>query len=279
MSESTAGDVEPADIEAVAMALAAALAGVEDVDDAERFDRRLADSEWTARRTIDHLADALTLYSVYVASRATGRLQPLRDGRPTASLDELLGDVRHAAAILRRLLDAMDPTERAFHPAGPADRSGWAAMACDELIVHGVEIATAVGAPFTPDEEVVERVLRRLFPWAPHTGTAIERLLWANGRRRPRRQSAARPVVVLVVAAVARVGWSAASPIRPARLVRGADAMSNLPTSSSRPRVEAFCERFGLHVPILLAPMAGAARRRCRSPLRTRAASARAARC
>ena len=34
--------------------------------------------------------------------------------------------------------------------------------------------------------------------------------------------------------------------------------MSNLPTSSSRPRVEAFCERFGLRLPILLAPMAGA---------------------
>ena len=187
MSESTAGEVEPADIEAVAIVLAAALAGVEDLDDGERFDRGLADSEWTTRRTIDHLADALTLYSVYVASRATGRLQPLRDGRPTATIDELLGDVRHAAAILRRLLDAMGSTERAFHPAGPADRSGWAAMACDELIVHGVEIATAVGAPFTPDEEVVERALRRLFPWAPDTGTAIERLLWANGRSRPRR--------------------------------------------------------------------------------------------
>jgi hypothetical protein len=94
----------------------------------------------------------------------------------------LLDDVDDAAVLLARVLDGMRPAERAFHPAGSADRSGWAAMACDELLVHGLDISGAVDAPFTPDDIVVDAVLGRLFPWAPAIGSPVERLRWCNGR-------------------------------------------------------------------------------------------------
>jgi quinol monooxygenase YgiN len=174
-------DVAPDAVERVAAELVAALGEVLAGDD-DRFDRPVPGSAWHARRTVDHLADALTLYARYVATRATGPLSPLRDGRPAATVAELLADVADAATLLRRLLGSMGPGERAFHPAGAADRSGWAAMACDELLVHGLEVAGAVGAAFDPADADVEAVVARLFPWAPPQGSARERLAWCNGR-------------------------------------------------------------------------------------------------
>lgn len=72
-------------------------------------------------------------------------------------------------------------------------------MACDELLVHGIDIARTLGLDFEPDVEIVDRVVRRLFPWAPETGTPLERLMWANGRNELGEHSPARPSLVLVV--------------------------------------------------------------------------------
>jgi quinol monooxygenase YgiN len=171
-------DVVPDEVERLAAQLGAALGDIA----ADAFSRPVAGSPWDARRAVDHLADALTLYARYVATRASGPLAPLRDGRPGAPVAELLADVVDAATVLARLLEGMAPGERAFHPAGPADRAGWAAMACDELLVHGLEVAEAVGATFEPADAIVEAVVARLFPWAPASGGALERLRWCNGR-------------------------------------------------------------------------------------------------
>lgn len=171
-------DLDPGVIQAVVASLSDSLEGAEAM-----FEEALAGSDWTARRTLDHIADALVLYAAYIATRATERLPPLRDGRAAATGSDLMVDISSAAAILRRLLDAMGPDERVFHPAGFADQSGWVAMACDEILVHGLDIAAAIEVPFDPDPAVVDRVVERLFPWTPNLGTPVERLLWANGRR------------------------------------------------------------------------------------------------
>ncbi len=165
---------------AAADVVVSALAGV----GPEQVANRLPDSAWTARRTVDHIADALVLYGRYVATRATSRLEALRDGRPEASFAALCRDVSDAAALLARLVDGMDAGEVAYHPAGAADASGWAAMACDEIIVHGHDACAAVGVDLAIPGELVEVVLARLFPWAPpaSAGAPMERLLWCNGR-------------------------------------------------------------------------------------------------
>lgn len=57
-------------------------------------------------------------------------------------------------------------------------------MACDELLVHGDDAARGLELPFTPDGNLAQRVLLRLFPW--HTDDGDDdpwpTLLWANGR-------------------------------------------------------------------------------------------------
>jgi hypothetical protein len=55
-------------------------------------------------------------------------------------------------------------------------------MGMDELLVHTADIATGLGAAFTPDEEPVRLVLDRLFPWWPRGEEPWPALLWANGR-------------------------------------------------------------------------------------------------
>lgn len=169
-----------AHVVAAASAVVSSLAGV----GPEQASNRLPASTWTVRRTVDHIADALVLYGRYVATRATVRLDPLRDGRPEASFAALCGDVRDAASLLARLVDGMDADEVAYHPAGAADASGWAAMACDEIIVHGHDVCEAAGVELSVGADLVEVVLTRLFPWAPPPSTAapMERLLWCNGR-------------------------------------------------------------------------------------------------
>ena len=65
--------------------------------------------------------------------------------------------------------------------AGQADASGFAAMACDELLVHSNDAARGLGVPFVPPDGLVRATLARLFPWAPGTDP-WPAPLWCNGR-------------------------------------------------------------------------------------------------
>jgi hypothetical protein len=95
----------------------------------------------------------------------------------------LIAALRSSAVILTRLLEGFGDDERAFHPSGMADRSGWIGMACTEILVH-TEDATGAAAtsasmfPVALAGAVVDRVL----PWAPRDGNGRERLMWATGR-------------------------------------------------------------------------------------------------
>ncbi len=50
------------------------------------------------------------------------------------------------------------------------------------MLVHCWDAARGLGVEFVPPTDLAERVLRRLFPWAPRHEPAWEALLWANGR-------------------------------------------------------------------------------------------------
>jgi hypothetical protein len=138
---------------------------------------------WSPRRTLDHIVDALLLYCGYVATRASGRMRPLRDGDPEATPEELVEALRSASSILTVLLDAMPDGDRAFHRSGRADRTGWIGMACTELLVHGYDIAVATGTVVPPpDDRMAHAVVDRVLPWAPPDASGWARLLWATGR-------------------------------------------------------------------------------------------------
>jgi hypothetical protein len=143
---------------------------------------RAGDLEWDCRRTLDHIVDALCIYIAYVASRATGRLDPPRNGNPDAPLGSLLGLVEAAATVLADLTRAAPAGTRAFHPAGLADVSGWIGMGCEEILLHTDDIAQGLGLPFRPPHDLAARVLARLFPWGPGDGDPWASLRWAAGR-------------------------------------------------------------------------------------------------
>jgi hypothetical protein len=86
------------------------------------------------------------------------------------------------ARILADVAAAAPAEARAFHQAGMADRSGFLAMACDELLIHTDDILRSSGRSFDPPPDLVARVLARLFPWAPTGINPWIALRWANGR-------------------------------------------------------------------------------------------------
>jgi hypothetical protein len=81
---------------------------------------------------------------------------------------------------------AAGPDDRAWHSFGIGDRTGFAAMGTDEMLVHGADIALGLGLAFSPPLALCLPVVRRLFPWAPpvEVREAWPALLWANGRAR-----------------------------------------------------------------------------------------------
>jgi hypothetical protein len=86
---------------------------------------------------------------------------------PTKAKTDLIRTVGAFATVLARVVDASPPGARGWHSMGQADASGFAAMACDELLVHTDDAARGLGVPFTPPHRLVRATLARLFPWAP----------------------------------------------------------------------------------------------------------------
>ena len=140
------------------------------------------DLEWDCRRTLDHVADALFFYAALLATRATERVPPPRNGDPSASPAQLLATVEAAAAILADVIRAAPSGTRAFHPAGMADATGWLGMACEEILLHTDDIAQGLEIPFRPPDDRCLRIAARIFPWAPAGGDSWAALRWAAGR-------------------------------------------------------------------------------------------------
>ncbi len=150
-------------------------------DGSPLWDRPAAPTTWTAARALGHVADALVFYAGQVARRADRRLPPLRDGRD-APPGEQLADVVTAAHLLAGQLRDLG-TGRAWHPSGAADASGWAGMAVTEVLVHGTDVARALGVPLPLPPEVCARTVARVLPWAATADAPpADRLLAVTGR-------------------------------------------------------------------------------------------------
>jgi uncharacterized protein (TIGR03083 family) len=94
----------------------------------------------------------------------------------------LVDALRSGGALLAAAVSAAEPDQRGWHPFGIADRSGFAAMGCDEALVHGADLAAGLGVTFVPPTAVCEHVVSRIFPWAPAGAEPWAALQWANGR-------------------------------------------------------------------------------------------------
>lgn len=171
-------DLTPVDLLAAAAVCRGALSPALGHD----WEVRARDMDWTCRRTLDHVADVLVLYAAHLATRATARRPPLRNGDPNAAPAALLLSVESGAATLAEVIRAAPPGTRAFHPAGMADATGFVAMGCEEILAHTWDIAEGLGVDFVPPPDLAARVVARLFPWAPADVPPWDALLWAAGR-------------------------------------------------------------------------------------------------
>ena len=168
----------PEDVRATAAVCREALFDLVDLD----WSVRAGELDWSCRRTLDHIPNALMFYASHLALAARNKLPRSRDGGDRLTVPELLLSVEVTGAIFEHVIRASPPSTRAFHPAGMADPTGFAAMGCDEILIHTADIAAGFGIDFRPPKDLCGRVLARLFPWAPTDVGPWESLLWANGR-------------------------------------------------------------------------------------------------
>ena len=152
------------------------------VGDEQAWDGPAGGLRWTCRATLAHIVDCALWYAAMLARRSEGDVH-VPEADPAAPASLLLDGLHSTGHVLAAVVASADPADRARHPFGVGDRSGFAAMGCDEALVHGADIAAGLGLPYTPPGDVCRRVVRRLFPQAPHDGDPWELLLWANGRR------------------------------------------------------------------------------------------------
>ncbi len=147
------------------------------------WDRPAGSLEWSCQATLNHVVDCIYWYAsnlVRAGSPPTPAESPAVD--PAMGVAGLVDSLTSAGALLARVVDTSPPDARGHHPAGDADASGFAGMGCDEILVHGYDIASGLGLAFTPPVDVASRTVRRLFPWSPDDADPWAALLWCNGR-------------------------------------------------------------------------------------------------
>ncbi len=140
------------------------------------------DLTWSCQKTLDHIPNALLSYANHLATRATARRPPVRNGDSERSPADLLSVTGATAAILAAVAREAPAGTRAFHAAGMADPEGFLAMGCEEIMIHTDDIAQGLGLAFRPPEALAKRVLQRLFPWAPSDEDPWAAVRWASGR-------------------------------------------------------------------------------------------------
>ena len=146
------------------------------------WSRPVPDSDRTVAELVAHVAECLLWYTLDLSAgprELTGVTVAVGSASPPA---ELVAALRTFAVTAARTVDGVPEGWRGWHPAGLADASGFAGMACDEILVHTWDVAAATGRDFTPPADLAARTLARLFPWAPADAEPWPGLLWANGR-------------------------------------------------------------------------------------------------
>jgi hypothetical protein len=171
--------VGPDDVRAATDAVVAALEPA--IDNPDVWAAPAGALRWSCATALIHIVDCFVWYAASLARCSTAPIEVLETNHD-AGAAVLVDSVRSGGAMLAAVVANAGPDDRGWHLFGITDRSGWAAMGVDEALIHGSDIAAGLGLVLVPPAETVERVVRRLFPWAPTEGDPWERLMWANGR-------------------------------------------------------------------------------------------------
>jgi hypothetical protein len=129
-------------IEAAA-ACQALLAAAADQD----WARPIPEMDWTAAEAVSHMAEGTLWYASDLAGARQLEAMELRVPPGMAHAD-IIRRIGAFATVLARVVDGTPPGTRGRHPMGQADASGFAAMACDELLVHTDDAGRGLGVPY-----------------------------------------------------------------------------------------------------------------------------------
>ena len=144
---------------------------------------RVPDLEWNCTETLRHMINAQLWYAAHFATRSTRRLAVWRDVDPGLDVDALLENLEANVSMLAAVIRDASPEARSWHNSGMTDRSGYAAMSCDELLVHTWDVGRGLDAPFELPGDLCGRLVSRLFPmWVPIEAPPEDAFLWCNGR-------------------------------------------------------------------------------------------------
>lgn len=143
---------------------------------------RIPEMEWTVGEAVAHIAEGLVWYATDLWAGAEELTTMTLSMRTDAAPADLVRSVEAFGAVTAAAIDAAAPDRIGWHPMGRPDRSGFAAMACDEILIHTSDATRGLGGDFEPGESLCRAVVTRLFPGAPEGHGAWETLLWANGR-------------------------------------------------------------------------------------------------
>lgn len=142
----------------------------------------IPEMKWTVAVAVAHMAQALVWYSTDLAAGPIELSTLELKVKPESAPAELVRAVTAYANVLASVVESTPPRARGWHPFGIADASGFAAMACDEMLVHTDDVGRGLDRDFSPTPELADWTLRRLFPWAPDGVEPWDGLKWANGR-------------------------------------------------------------------------------------------------
>ena len=149
---------------------------------AEAWSARVPHLSWTVRETVAHTVRTACFCGIDLAA------SPLRMRAPSVVVDaaaapgELLDGLLGAARLTWHVLVAAPPGALGYDPDGPADATGFAAMCCAELVIHGWDAAQGLGVPLAAGADLASAVLARLFPELDPGTDPWSVLLWACGR-------------------------------------------------------------------------------------------------
>lgn len=120
---------------------------------------------WTCWSTAEHIAGDFAHYAGQVAGSPQGHYAKFGfDTSRATTPDELREVVVVAGRLLIAAVHTANPQSTGWHPHGYFTPTGFAAIGAAEGLVHGHDIASALGMAWQPDPHLCAAVLAVTFP-------------------------------------------------------------------------------------------------------------------
>src|ERR1700685_375150 len=111
---------------------------------------RAGSLEWDCWHTAEHIGDCLLSYAWQLAVQPTTRyVRAVATAEKGASPAEVLEFAVTGGRVLASMVRTSPAHVRAFHPAGIADPEGFAALGCNEALLHATILRRASASAST----------------------------------------------------------------------------------------------------------------------------------